>query len=359
MKTNILDYLDWRGDLSFKRSPFNEVDSLVFATLMYLDFEQSLLDARSTYPTLSDAVDAFFKHHDYKTYKIGAITPNEVKDLALKAKETKRYGQLLLLDYIKEVSIEERSQFCGGAFLLDDNNIVVIFEGTDDSIVGWYEDAMLAVYDEVLAQKKAVNFLNQIGERFPNKQIYICGHSKGGNLSFYSAIKANKDVKSRIINIYNIDGPGLVYSRYTKEEAKIIDDLAINILPNSAIIGSLFEIRGEIRITQSKAKNIFQHDPFTFLVQGNKFLKTDKFSKTTLNIQKDIQKYMLGTKPEEILQCLDDIYTSLYNEKKFTLLDLKFIDHNIIFRLAKLVKADKNVIKKFVAILINNNAFIK
>ena len=34
---NILDYIDWRGDLSFAASPLNEVDNLIFAKLSYLD----------------------------------------------------------------------------------------------------------------------------------------------------------------------------------------------------------------------------------------------------------------------------------------------------------------------------------
>ena len=36
---NILDYMDWRGDLSFDISPFNEVDNLILSVLSYLDFE--------------------------------------------------------------------------------------------------------------------------------------------------------------------------------------------------------------------------------------------------------------------------------------------------------------------------------
>lgn len=359
MKTNILDYVDWRGDLSFKQSPFNEVDNVIFSMLIYMNFKQTMLDAKSTYPTLSDGVDTFFKQYNYKTYKLGAIIPSEIKDLALKMKSTKRYGQILFLDYIKEVDLERRSQFGAGAFLLDDNSIVIAFEGTDDSIVGWYEDAMFAVYDEVLAQKKAVEFVNKIGLMFPNKKINICGHSKGGNLAYYSAIFASPSVKERIVHVYNTDGPGLIYSRYKEEDYKIIDKKGINVLPNSSIIGSMFEMRGEIRIVQSKTKNIYQHDAFSFLVTGNKFLKTEKFTKSTLNIQKDFQKYLLGTKPEEILTCANDIYAALYNDHKYTLTDLKFIDHSIINRLIKLVKSERNVFRKFVAILINNNAFLR
>lgn len=359
MKTNILDYVDWRGDLSFRQSSFNEVDNVVFSMLIYMDFKQTMLNAQSTYPTLADGVDTFFKQYNYKTYKLGAIIPSEIKDLALKMKSSKRYGQILFLDYVKEVDIDRRSQFCAGAFLLDDNSIVVAYEGTDDSIVGWYEDAMLAVYDEVLAQKKAVAFLNKIGAMFPNKKIYICGHSKGGNLAYFSAMFATKDIKERIVNVYNTDGPGLIYSRYNEEDYKIIDEKGITVLPNASIVGSLFEFRGEIRIVQSKAKNIYQHDAFTFLVTGNKFLKAEKFTKSTLNIQKDLQKYMLGTDKIDILNCANDIYISLYNDHKYTLTDLKFIDHSIINRLIKLVKSDRNVFRKFVAILINNNAFLR
>ena len=34
---DILSYLDWRGDLSFKERPFNDVDNLILSELAYLD----------------------------------------------------------------------------------------------------------------------------------------------------------------------------------------------------------------------------------------------------------------------------------------------------------------------------------
>ena len=34
---NILDYLDWRGDLTFEQSPFNEVDNLILSCFSYLE----------------------------------------------------------------------------------------------------------------------------------------------------------------------------------------------------------------------------------------------------------------------------------------------------------------------------------
>ena len=35
---NLLDYLEWRGDLTFDQTPFNEVDNLILSELSYVDF---------------------------------------------------------------------------------------------------------------------------------------------------------------------------------------------------------------------------------------------------------------------------------------------------------------------------------
>jgi len=39
---NIFDYLQWRGDVPFGTDPFNEVDNLILAELVYADFEGSV-----------------------------------------------------------------------------------------------------------------------------------------------------------------------------------------------------------------------------------------------------------------------------------------------------------------------------
>ncbi len=36
--TGLIDYIRWRGDLSFQASPFNAVDNLILARLSYIDF---------------------------------------------------------------------------------------------------------------------------------------------------------------------------------------------------------------------------------------------------------------------------------------------------------------------------------
>ena len=56
---NIEDYLKWRGDLSFKVNPFNEVDNLILSELAYLNLE-GIADKKIK---VKDAIEGYFKKY--------------------------------------------------------------------------------------------------------------------------------------------------------------------------------------------------------------------------------------------------------------------------------------------------------
>ena len=41
---NIIDYLSWRGDLSFSASPFNEIDNLIICQMAYSEIDPYFKD---------------------------------------------------------------------------------------------------------------------------------------------------------------------------------------------------------------------------------------------------------------------------------------------------------------------------
>ena len=58
---NMIDYIHWRGDLSFSQSPLNEVDSILFIFLSFLDFSGIVPEfAEDGSLTLKDAVRICF-----------------------------------------------------------------------------------------------------------------------------------------------------------------------------------------------------------------------------------------------------------------------------------------------------------
>ena len=61
---NILDYVDWRGDITFDKSPFNDIDNLIFTQLSYINFDGIVPSFNENVSIkLSYAADRFFHVH--------------------------------------------------------------------------------------------------------------------------------------------------------------------------------------------------------------------------------------------------------------------------------------------------------
>ena len=61
---NLMDYLDWRGDLTLEISPFNEVDALILAELSFVDFDGIVPPPElGRGLPLNEAAEAFFARH--------------------------------------------------------------------------------------------------------------------------------------------------------------------------------------------------------------------------------------------------------------------------------------------------------
>ena len=62
--SNIIDYINWRGDITFAESPLNEVDALVFAEISYVPFDDILSGSFfSKGMPLTSLADKFFALH--------------------------------------------------------------------------------------------------------------------------------------------------------------------------------------------------------------------------------------------------------------------------------------------------------
>ena len=80
---NLMDYLDWRGDLLLENAPFNEVDNLILAELSFLDFTGIVGDGSGGGSiALKDAVDAWFLRHEGELPRMGVLVPAQIIPMA-------------------------------------------------------------------------------------------------------------------------------------------------------------------------------------------------------------------------------------------------------------------------------------
>ena len=72
------------------------------------------------------------------------------------------------------------------SFLLETGDICIAFRGTDSTLVGWKEDFNMSFLPVIPSQHDALEYVEQISEHYKGR-LYICGHSKGGNLAVYAS----------------------------------------------------------------------------------------------------------------------------------------------------------------------------
>ena len=251
---NIVDYIRYRGDLSFKSDPFNEVDNLVFSQLIYADLEY-VLD-RDDRMTIKELGERFFKSFpdgfdDSKIFnKDGIVILKEIMD-------TVRYRDCVIFNYESKLHHDTAEQFTVCMIDLPDRTTVVCFKGTDDNLIGWKEDLYLS-YKDIAGQIDALRYVNRYCSVF--RKYRLIGHSKGGNLAIYAAVHCKPLIRRNIIQVISNDGPGLRPGSYLKESYSKIKDRYTLIVPEKDGVGTIYEMDSRKVIARVLTKNIVQAD---------------------------------------------------------------------------------------------------
>lgn len=238
---NIMDYLDWRGDITFEQSPFNEVDNVILAQLAYVNFRDiipSPEEKRSI--TLKEASQMFFDMYTENELKQDKSFISEAPFLMKKAAASKRFGNLILSNYVDTVDETLEKQFGAFHIRISPKHTYVVFRGTDDTLVGWKEDFNMSFIMPVPSQEAAVEYINSTCQ-YIRGRLYIGGHSKGGNLAIYSAVKCSERVRKKIDCVYNNDGPGFDVNMIKSAKYQAMLPLIKSIVPENSIVGMLLE----------------------------------------------------------------------------------------------------------------------
>ena len=176
---NLLDYVEWRGDLTFKKSAFCDVDALVLCQLSYLNFDGLLSSDFARKTSLSDLWTLFKTSDDFeKRSDLGALISKQTVGLLEACAKSARFGKVCVSGYISKIDLQNEEQFSAMTFFDGSfsSNPFVAFRGTDDTIVGWKEDFNLAIEETVPAQRDALEYLESVAKKkAPGSEV--AGHA--------------------------------------------------------------------------------------------------------------------------------------------------------------------------------------
>ena len=320
---NLMDYLDWRGDLTLEISPFNEVDALILAELSFVDFDGIVPPPElGRGLPLNEAAEAFFARHGGKDVPMGVLVPDTISKMLRKLMTSPRFRNMTLNGYTALLDDSIEQQFAALTIDLGNGSIYISFRGTDDTIVGWKEDLNMGFLEEIPSQKQAVEYVARVARQYSDKTIRIGGHSKGGNLSVYAAVKAPAAVQDRIVRVYNNDGPGFAKPLVGTPEHTRVADRILTVVPQSSVVGQLLEHEQNVEIVRSDAEGMLQHDGFSWQVVGDHFIHLDGFSREGKVIDETLESWEGSLSPKQREAFADALYTVLTASGAKTLSDL-------------------------------------
>lgn len=267
---NMLTFVENYRNTDFTQMPFSVVDSLILSQVSYSDYSNSPFVLKE----FSVALSHFYKNCDVETILTHTMMKDGDRLLIKSLKLGGRHGDLRASNFVDIVDEKDGIQFSAILFELGNDEYYIAFRGTDNTVAGWKEDMNLTHLDKIPAQKAALQYaLNIFGEFAGN--FYIGGHSKGGNLAVYVAMNLPSPYKERLLEVHNFDGPGFMEEVYQSSKYQGIRSLVHKYVPESSVIGMLWERDDNYIVIQSGEKGLLQHDPYSWLIRDKEFIQSD------------------------------------------------------------------------------------
>lgn len=332
---NTLDYVkEVQYDDLYDR-PYGEIDYLLLAELSYLPFDGFV-------------PSSFFPFDAKRLLELAPLIPRDPSPLMTERYQllesmvtSKRYKNIKLMGFQNIIKPEENVQFSAVIFCLKPKTYVVAFRGTDDSLVGWKEDLLMSYLTEVPAQHLAKSYLNLALKELKG-EVFITGHSKGGNLAIYAASQVKEELQEKMTQIYSFDGPGLHTSILTSPGYQNIHPKIQRYVPENSVVGILLYSQAPAHIIQSSVRNgMAQHNTFTWAIEDHQFKRKSQLSAGSQQLEKTMLQ-LVEQVPDNDLANVVQTFFSLMEEEGITSINV-FLQRNAISPILKVIQRSQTL----------------
>lgn len=360
--SNVIDLL--RNDFStFAQRKFNAVDALILCELSYINmptYVPKYCDNPKNISTVS--INELLRIEEYSSmFASGSPKVDKFRrKLLLAVASSPRYRGIRVGEYLErfdESNIDEslEQQFAGVTFDLSNcegidnpHTLVVAFRGTDSTLVGWKEDFNMAFRCPVPAQESAAEYLTSVAQRYSkrysnknffnknffnklcanklfarfskssvdlqnnNPNIIVVGHSKGGNMAAYAAMRldaTSQKLGDLVSKIYSMDGPGFASDVVDTSVFANVSSRIEKVVPQSAFIGLIMDTGVPYKVTFADSIGLMQHFGMYWQIKNGDFDYCDCVTPRALAVSKAANEWMMNLPFEERKRRIDSVYS--------------------------------------------------
>ena len=322
---NIYNYVEQYGNMKIRE--ITPIDAMIFSRLAYIRFEEIADMLPIKISNILNYLDTLKPNHrDKKLLEMLSLTT--------------RFQNLEIIRCCGILNQKKEEQFGAITVKISNYDYFIAFRGTNRTMIGYKEDLNMS-YSTIPSQIDALKYLN---DEKGLVNLYIGGHSKGGNLAMYAGMNTNIMKKKQIKKIYNFDGPGFLTLNHNFYQMK---DKIINYFPENDIVGRLMYNDNEIIPIVSEKKGIENHNMYTWSVinddleLGGLTNESNLFHEACLDIIKNID----ASKRSIIINYF---YELMLNKKIDSINDLTWNSvKDFIENIPKISKDDRDILSKF------------
>lgn len=359
---NVFGYLKEYGKYTFAQKKFCDVDGLILAQFSYLKVDGMV-------PRLREGAEAvtlrsLLEHPDKEKLFADERYAENNRRLFVMMCASVRFRDIRINDYISITDEQIGTQFAAMVISIGENLHYVAFRGTDETIVGWKEDFCMAFTGTVPSQDYSVIYLTRVADKTEGR-FYIGGHSKGGNLAVYAALRCPADIESRIERIYSFDAPGFRPGILEGECYGKICGRIYRWVPQSCVVGMMLQYKGSYYVVQSTASGLLQHDPFSWVIENGRFVRMKALDKRQRKIDSAINTWIMNMTDEQIRRFVGNLFEILYASETDNLIELfQYRKQSISHMLAaykKMAPVEKRFMRRMLGrlLVIQSDCFLR
>ncbi len=347
--SDIFGYLRIYGKAPFCKIQFSRIDALILSQLSYLDLKGIVPQSPDRSITLEKAYALYSRTKNSRTV-IWKNDPRLFKALA----SCVRYKKLKLSSFADETAEDEIKQFCALTVEINEKLSFISYRGTDHSVTGWKEDFSLYSMSALPSQLSALKYFSCVSRE--DIQYILGGHSKGGNLALYAAQYCSSDLKKRIKEVYNFDGPSLSIPLYSEKYRVFI--------PSASVFGMMLREDENYSVIKSRAMGLFQHDITTWEIPDRDFIYLNRRTLSSIYIEKALRRFTGSLSAGEKTEFIRSLFKMFYETGMDNFDDILRNPFSVVYSFSRLKKPERGIItgtfkKAFKSLTLNPIKMIK